>query len=260
MARELVIRTADGANKVFFQEGFYRRVAPTAFIHKHRYAEVHLVTHGTARFRIENTEIEIAPGDLLIIPGEVYHACSYADPDVCHCAFQIDRPVLTPTRNHIEPAVTAALLAEISHCEAAGDYTQVAAYLTLLCFSLGSSPPIPSQHVSDPGFLIHEFFSQHYVLDVRLKDLADELHLSERQAERLVIEHTGNTFRRELTRRRTEMAVYLMQNSTMSLTEIARYVGYRSYAGFWKAMQRLDADGKNADDFLQNRLEKTRRL
>ena len=34
-----------------------------------------------------------------------------------------------------------------------------------------------------------------------------------------------------------EMATYLQEHTALSLTEIARYVGYQSYAGFWKAMK-----------------------
>ena len=58
------------------------------------------------------------------------------------------------------------------------------------------------------------------------------------EMERLVIKHTGHTFREELTAHRTEMGRYLLDNSEMSPGEIARYVGYRSYAGFRKAMKK----------------------
>lgn len=260
MSLELTLRVAGGDCKVFLQEGFYLQSAPTSHIHKHPYTEVHLVTDGQVTFRIENTETVIGRGELLVVPRHLHHCCIHADPGVRHTAFQIDCTCAETSRRAILPEVSDALFSEIAKSSPDADHTAIVSYLTLICFSvLDKRIPAPKR-TSDQDFLIHEFFSQHYVLDVRLKDLADELHLSERQAERLVIEHTGNTFRRELTRRRTEMAVYLMQNSTMSLTEIARYVGYRSYAGFWKAMQRIDADEKNADAFLQNGLEKPEHL
>ena len=94
--------------------------------------------------------------------------------------------------------------------------------------------------MTDYGFLIHEFFSLHYSEDLHLCDLAQFLHLSERQTERLVIEHTGNTFRNELTAIRMTIAKKLLTSSQMSLTEISQYVGYKSYAGFWKALNKYN--------------------
>ena len=37
---------------------------------------------------------------------------------------------------------------------------------------------------------------------------------------------------------RVMIAKQLLRSSDMSLSEIAEYVGYRSYAGFWKAMKK----------------------
>ena len=260
MSLELTIQLAGDDCKVFLQEGFYLQSTPTSHIHTHPYTEVHLVTDGQATFRVENTEAVIGRGELLVVPRRLHHCCIHADPGVRHAAFQIDCACEETALKKILPEVSDALFAKIAQSAPDSDHTEIVSYLTMLCFTfLNKRIPAPKR-TSDQGFLIHEFFSQHYVLDVRLQDLADELHLSERQAERLVLEYTGNTFRQELTKRRTEMAIYLMKSSTMSLTEIARYVGYRSYAGFWKAMQRIDANEKNADAFLQNGLEKADRL
>ena len=85
------------------------------------------------------------------------------------------------------------------------------------------------------------FFSNRYSEDVRLSDLAEAIHLSERQTERLVIEHTGRGFRDELTETRVKIARQRLADKNMTLGEIAGYVGYRSYAGFWKAMKKSGA-------------------
>jgi AraC-like DNA-binding protein len=97
---------------------------------------------------------------------------------------------------------------------------------------------LQAQPITDYAFLIYEFFSTNYSGDVKLADLADILHLSERQTERLVIEHTGKTFKEEITSMRMEMAQKLI-SAGMPLTEIAQYVGYKSYAGFYKAMKKV---------------------
>ena len=72
----------------------------------------------------------------------------------------------------------------------------------------------------------------------KLCDLAEIPHLSERQTERLVIKHMGKSFKEALLDIRTEMAKKLMETTDMPMSEIAKSVGYKSYAGFWKAMKK----------------------
>lgn len=113
-------------------------------------------------------------------------------------------------------------------------------YIGLFCSYFQNEEILKAQPITDYGFLIHEFFTNNYSFDIHLSDLADELHLSQRQAERLVIEYTGNSFREELCQTRVTMAKELLKNTGMSLGEVSRYVGYRSYAGFWKAMKKYE--------------------
>ena len=114
----------------------------------------------------------------------------------------------------------------------------ISAYIPLLCSYVIASHPRDISEVTDEGMLIEVFFSTSYNKDVQLSDLAAILHLSERQTERKLIEHTGHTFREELAATRISVAKYLQSTSSMSLSEIATYVGYHSYAGFWKAMKK----------------------
>ena len=73
---------------------------------------------------------------------------------------------------------------------------------------------------------------------IRIEDLAKELHLSTRQTERLVFANTGNTFGNELTLTRIAIAKHLIKTTDMKLSDVAEYVGYKSYAGFYKALNR----------------------
>ena len=50
--------------------------------------------------------------------------------------------------------------------------------------------------------------------------------------------HTGRSFRDELTATRMAVADQLIAEGELSLSEIAAYVGYHSYAGFYKAIKR----------------------
>ena len=99
---------------------------------------------------------------------------------------------------------------------------------------------LEAKEVTDYGFLIHEFFSIHYNEDIHLRDIANYLHLAERQSERLIIDYTGHSFRDELVATRMNMAKILFSTTDMSLSEISQYVGYKSYNGFWKAAKKFN--------------------
>ena len=76
----------------------------------------------------------------------------------------------------------------------------------------------------------------HYA-DATLSDLAKALCLSEKQTERVVLKHTGKNFRRNITKKRIEVAKALLEKNELSKKEIAEYVGYNSYGGFFKALK-----------------------
>lgn len=81
-------------------------------------------------------------------------------------------------------------------------------------------------------------FSKKYSLNVTLDDLAKELMLSHKQTEREVRRITGNTFAKELVKRKINAAIMLSQTTNLSLAEISVLVGYSSYCGFYKAYKK----------------------
>ena len=238
MYKEITIRTAKNDYKVFLQNGFFAVNSPKPRIHKHNYAELHLILGGEAEFNIAGKKIFVKSGDIIMIPRRTLHCIVECSPDVRHSAFQIACDNASIATHTVSTALLAEFFHEIELFKKSEDYSRISAYIILFisCFSI-EEPCLPSE-IEDPGFLIHEFFSQSYGDDVRLSDLASILHLSVRQTERLVLEYTGHTFGDELAVTRTDAAVYLIENTELSLTEIAEYVGYRSYAGFWKAMKK----------------------
>ena len=80
---------------------------------------------------------------------------------------------------------------------------------------------------------------KNYNKNITLDDLAKELMLSKKQAEREVQRTTGNTFTKELSKRRINAAVILTQTTSLPLTKISTLVGYSSYCGFYKAYKRV---------------------
>ena len=98
--------------------------------------------------------------------------------------------------------------------------------------------------VKDYTLQIREFFSLNYHRNIRLSDLAAELFLSTMQTQRVVKKYTGRTFGENLLQQRMTVAENLMQTTDMSMAEIAEYVGYNSYCGFWKAYKKFQSADK----------------
>ena len=88
-------------------------------------------------------------------------------------------------------------------------------------------------------------FTKKYNTNATLDDLARELMLSHKQTEREVKRFTGNTFVREISKRKIEAAIMLSQTTKLSLTEISKLVGYTSYCGFYKAYKNMFHNSPN---------------
>lgn len=234
MYRELPIHTPHGRYSAFLQDGFFN-CSTTTNVHSHNYAEVHIVLNGVVAMYVGDEYVEVGSGQMILIPSKVLHACIKQDDGAMRTAFQIDYPVLDCKVYSVSERVLADIFDEIKRCD--DDFTRLSALIAVLCSEFCSECALESTSVTDYAFLISEFFSMHYAEDVRLGDLAELLCLSERQAERLVTKYMGKSFRETLADSRVRMAKQLHSSTDMSMSEIAGRVGYRSYAGFWKAMK-----------------------
>ena len=238
MYRELTVRTNSQDLKIFIQDGFYSGVAPSKHLHAHSFAELHIVTCENSVLNVNNRNYRLNPGDMAIIPKGFYHRCVSDDCCFRHTAFQIDHPTSEFEIFNISRHTAECFMEEIRRIEKTEDYTIFAAYVPLFAAHFEKNFVLRANPVTNQKFLIREFFSQRYSEDIHLGDLADVLHVSERHAERLVADSMGKTFKEQLMHTRIQTAKSLLQTTDMPLCKIAAYVGYKSYAGFWKAMQK----------------------
>lgn len=237
MYKEIATMVGSKEHKVFLQNTFYKSES-IPVLHKHNYTEIHVISGGDALFTVDDRTYTVNNGSILLIPHKTYHYRKYAEDGYFDFAFQIDLEATSPKVYSMDLAIISDFLQKIEEANKSGNYTVVSAYISLICSHFENIHKEIPKPANDYGFSVHEFFSQSYSRDVRLCDFAAWLHLSERQAERIVIEHTGRTFREELAYIRIAIAKHLLATTDMSLGEVAAYVGYRSYAGFWKAMKK----------------------
>ncbi len=76
------------------------------------------------------------------------------------------------------------------------------------------------------------FLHQHFMEDIKLEDLAEEINLSPRHASRMVLREYGISFIAKLTEIRLDNAKYMLRHTKKDLTSIASSCGFSSYSYF----------------------------
>ena len=239
MFSELSITIGKQNFTTFFQGGFYNPFVYSPYLHKHNYAEIHLVAGGSAEYVAGDKSLFVNDGQMIVIPRNILHCCVKKDESTKINSFQINYNAKAICIFEIGGDLIADFIEEIGKSAKSEDYTKVSFYIALFCSDFIETEKLSGRKTRDDAFLIYEFMWSNYAMDVHLCDLAKVLSLSDRQTERLVIKHMGKPFRGAISNIRMEMAKKLMETTDMPMSEIAKSVGYKSYAGFWKAMKKF---------------------
>ena len=235
MHYESEIRIGKETKKVFLPDGFFKNSILFGNLHSHRYTEILTVVGGSTKYRIGNEVYEIFDGESVAIPAGVLHYCTQADKNVIHSSFQIDLTITSFRKCSIPKNILDAFLEASKRDISEVNHLKIAGYIQIMIAELFPELSMRVAPMMDTAFIIHEFFSRGYNLDLKLSDLAKQLHLSEKQSARLVEIHTGMTFKQALIAQKMKIAKHLIALGEMSFAEIGEHLGYRSYGGFYKA-------------------------
>ncbi len=226
----------------FLQSGFFDVYSTSPSLHRHNYTEIHVIKEGSASFRIGNKIYDFEAGSVFILPAGLFHCCSDSSCGMQSVAFQIT----APAAHFAVCRAPLSLLAEVTDCIAAirspNVCAKLSALLSYLCADFFAADSELFSEISDPVIVIQEFLSLNYSRSPSLAELAALLHFSEKQTERLVKKHTGYPFKRAVAEYRMTVARYLETSTQMTAAEIAAYVGYSTYNGYWKARKRKATD------------------
>lgn len=239
---EMKAYVGESEYRIFLQQGFFQHYVSTSNLHNHRYSEIHVVKSGIIDFYVNGECFRVPQQQAVIIPAGVYHTRKCQDEENTFvCAFQADIEA-----EKIQTAdlgsVSDLLFEAIENYNAKGECRRLSSLVSLVCSSFCATDPKPPKPIYDREFIIYEFFANNYDKDVTLSDIAFQLRLSEKQAERLIIKTTGMSFRRQIVAKRIENAKILVEMEGVSLAKAAEMVGYQSYSGFWKALQSYEAE------------------
>lgn len=230
MSKEFKTLISGKETKIFIPSNYnYLRRACTR-LHYNTYTEFHIVKQAV-RFACGDKDFDIPQNSIFVIPANLKH--NYlTNEDINYFSFQVDIPC-AEFKTKIANINAINLLFDLLNSPRV-EYDKLSPILTYLIYDLMEFNPIEVSAV-DYKLAISEFFSMRYSEDISISTLAKLLCLSPKQTQRLVYKYTGNTFKNELIQTRMSVAKHILEKNEMSLKDVAEYVGYKSYSGFWKA-------------------------
>jgi len=230
------------------------------YLHAHSFIEVCFAYAGRGTFRIADQEHPIERGDLfLATPGESHeivssrtqplgiyfwaftllrvpdHTAGEADRPIdvlleslCHTPNLVVRPsalleqtleLLTEEISNKQPGYTQALhgLATKLLLDTARAYTQGIAPEPLPTFDRGGKSIVATAL---------RYLRDNYSRQIEVRDVAAQVHLSERHLSRLFVRETGKSVLGYLTGLRIEAASQLLLDDALPIKQVARAVGY----------------------------------
>lgn len=203
--------------------------------HCHRLGEVHILLSGEADYVIGEETFVFQPGDAVYIPAKLFHSARRKEENTTFFTFFMRNTSKRLSLCHLSPALLAGLHQAALDSAENGSLNPLMPYFYILMEQLLHLTGPTVRESLDYEGMIQRYLDTNYSKDLTLASLAQEVGLSPRQVQRIIQKETGNTFLEELTSRRITAARYLEESTDMSATEIAHYVGYNSYSGYWKA-------------------------
>lgn len=219
--------------------------------------ELHIVLQGSCGLEVEDKHCSLQANQAIIIPPGIYHL-----PKPEPGAFERISVSFTPADGLLKEQLAVLspictvynttteihrICEDIFHeCAEASMYQHeyLGTLLTQLMISnfrilqIGSMPQNnPKAGRNRYTDRIDDFFENHMEQGVTANDLADELHLSKRQLDRILKSYYGMGFREKLTCSRMDRASWILRNTDKPIYEIITDVGYLSEAAFYSVFK-----------------------
>ena len=101
------------------------------------------------------------------------------------------------------------------------------------------SEPQNTKNGNHYRYEIDTILAQYYNMDIDLVFLSEALHLSEKRVSVIIKSLYGKNFRDVRTEMRIQVAKQLLEQSNLSVSEIAKNVGFNSTRGFLSAFSKF---------------------
>ena len=242
--------------------------------HCHDYFQVCFVEYGRAEHRQESNTVHLEAGDAFIVPPGFAHQILFPDPDAIVYSLSFAEDLFSPgfsqsnvyrfmaalkletleqeripirmrlrldlPRQQTLKALLDALIREQeSTCPreltAAASLTAAALCILSQAYFLGDRQQLRevARHAHAMEACL-QYIDAHFTEDLTLEETAKKFALSRSGFSTLFPRYTGTTFKRYLARKRIGYAVTLLQNTDLSIGQIAAMAGYEDLSTFYR--------------------------
>ena len=238
----------------FFEPEWWRN-----YLHVHSFFEVCYAFAGRGLFHINGVDYTVQAGDVFVAKPDEPHEIVSSDTDPLGIYFW-SYTLIPPAERHSDadtllhafltskrwvsgdvPAMqrTLDLLTEEIVRREAGHEQVVSALVTKLLLDTAravTDVPAAGENAHDPtGALVQDmvrYLRDNYQHPVLVRDVAAQVHLSERHTNRLFRRVMGQSIKSYLTRYRLKIAAQHLVNHSMTVSEVAYATGYRDVRHF----------------------------
>ena len=234
-------------------------------LHFHSYFELFYVNNGMFSIKLENEIKEFSKDDLIVVSPGTNHKTIMISPGTAryNINFLMEKNYLKTNFSFFD-ALSEAFSGEItclSSCYSLrdvlkkivvdimhGDEVMLSMHFHELAVNILKKIDSPNIHpfakptISDSN-MIRMYKLQQMIFsspgqDISLNYIADKLFLSTRQASRIIQQYYGCTYRELVAKMRMKIAVELLENTNMTIHEIATQSGYNSIKGFYSCFKK----------------------
>ncbi len=234
--------------------------------HNHTYYELHYVLQGSCTLQSSQKSYLIRPGHVLLIPPRIYHHFKSTEERLqkIDIAFELENSPTGQESSSVQIFdlfrkdgcidldihgeefdmlrnailyVGSVIDEEREHTFLGREQLRVMSNVILVeLYSVFSSRTEEKNErddvVDSRVHKIESFIANHYNDKDTCEDLAEQLHVSQRQLTRIIRQLYNMSFREKVNEMRLQNAVELLERTDLSIAEIAERLGYSSPSNF----------------------------
>ena len=220
--------------------------------------ELHVILRGTCTLDVEDSQYQLHGGQAVLIAPGKYHKPNSVPGDFerFSLSFTLEKgPLLSAMKLAVSqchcfdpsPELMQYCNRFVAESERKTPFQKYAqeALLTLLAVTLIRDLQLANYQAAQweeeeiPGRidLIDNYFERHFHEKNGSAGLAEQLHLSKRQLDRILNAHYGMGFQEKLIQTRMDHAALLLRTTEKTVQDIIGAVGYNSVTAFYKAFR-----------------------
>ena len=259
------IEIGDIKADILFSVGFQNIDSISTKLHFHSFIECHILNSGECDIITKDKIYHMKPGIFYIIPSMTPHTIINNSAHTEKICFSYNFQYLKNKSPKLYNNLGEILVGN-EVCVAAADALhsilfenpdynneirkyKIKSVATLLIIHLienykntASDTPIqPKTKSAEFDFMnkVENYVYENYMNDISLKSLSNYLHISERQINRKLKYQTNVTFKDILTKHRMNVAINLLQDASIKISDIPQKVGFKSYTGFYYSVKQF---------------------